>query len=311
MKILILGVGGIGGLVGGRLIQNGSDVTFLVREQRQKILQKNGLRIESPYGDAVIEVTAKQKNEIDSDYDLVLLACKAYDLDSAIDTIRPAMKGSCCILPILNGMSHIERLNSEFGKAYVLGGNIKMQSTLTSDGVVRQLSDWQTITVGEQDGHISERIKKFAREIEKTGIEIKLSENIVREMWMKLVHLATAAGMTCLMRANVGEIARTPEGTALAQKFLRRNVEIAAFAGYKPDDEFIKNYLDLFAQTDAKYEASMLRDLERGGQIESEQILGYMLQECRKAGIDDSLHLAAYTHLKAFEQRRDSKRLPC
>ena len=310
MKILILGAGGIGGIVGGRLAQNGVDVTFLVREGRKQALQADGLRIESPYGDAKVPVTAKLKSEIGPDYDLVLLTCKAYDLDSAIDTIRPAMAGSACVLPILNGMAHIARLNEEFGQDKVLGGTIKMQVTLTPEGIVRQLSDWQTLTFGEQDGRISDRTSTFKSLLEKTGIEAKLSEHVMREMWMKMVHLSTVAGMTCLMRANIGEIARTPEGTALLQRFLRTNAEIAAHAGHRPEDKFLQTYLDLFTETDSRYEASMLRDLEKGGRIESEQIVGDMLRQCRKAGLDDTLHLAAYTHVKAFEQRRDAGRLP-
>lgn len=310
MKILILGAGGIGGLVGGRLVQHGADVTFLVRERRQKALQAEGLRIESPYGNATVPVNAVLQSEVRPNYDLVLLTCKAYDLDSAIDTIRPAFSESTCVLPILNGMAHLETLNRAFGPQRVLGGSIKMQVTLTPEGIVRQLSDWQTLTFGEQDGRLSERTEAFKALLAPTGIEARLTEHVIREMWFKMVHLSTVAGMTCLMRANVGEIARTPEGTALLQKFLRTNVEIAAHAGHRPSDEFVQTYLDLFTQTDSRYEASMLRDLERGGRIESEQILGDMLRHCRKAGLDDSLHAAAYTHVKAFEQRREAGRLP-
>jgi 2-dehydropantoate 2-reductase len=311
LKILILGAGGIGGMVGGRLVQSGADVTFLVREGRKQALQANSLKIESPFGNASLPVVAKLKSEIKPDYDLILLACKAYDLDSAIETIRPAVNSSVCVLPILNGIAHMSRLNQEFGAEKVLGGTIKMQVTLTAEGVVRQLSDWQTLTFGEQNGSLSERTDKFKSLLAKTSIEVKTTENIVREMWMKMVHLSTVAGITCLMRANVGEIARTPEGTALMQRFLRRNADIAAHAGYRPDESFLETYLKLFATTDSSYEASMLRDLEKGGRIESEQILGDMLQLCRIAGLDEGLHLAAYTHVKAYEQRRDTARLPC
>jgi len=144
----------------------------------------------------------------------------------------------------------------------------------------------------------------------KTSIEAKISQNITRDMWLKMVHLATVAGMTCLMRANIGEIVRTPEGSEFLKKFLLINAEIAAHAGYRPDEKFLQTYLDLFSQKDAMYEASMQRDLEKGGQIESEQILGDILKKCREAGLPDALHLAAYTHVKAYEERRAASRLP-
>jgi 2-dehydropantoate 2-reductase len=309
MRLLVLGAGGTGGLFGGRLAQSGADVTFLVREKRKADLLQNGLRIESQFGNASLKVQAKVQSEIRPEYDVVLLTCKAYDLPSAIDTIRPAMGGSAAVLPLLNGLAHIETLNAEFGEHKVMGGTARVQVTLTPEGVTKQLNDWQTVTFGEQDGRLSERATELKALFDKTVVEAKLSTNIMRELWLKLVHLATVAGMTCLMRGNLGEIVRTPEGSDLLIKFFETNAEIAASAGHRPDDKFVSNYRELFHQADSRYEASMLRDLEKGGQIESEQILGYMLRQCRAAGLPDALHLAAYTHAKTFEQRRDAGRL--
>lgn len=310
MKILVLGAGGIGGVFGGRLAESGSDVTFLVREKRIEQLKVMGLQIESQFGNLTLQVNAKLQAEIEPIYDLILLTCKAFDLPSAIDSIRPAINGKTAILPLLNGMAHMDALSNAFGKKNVLGGTAKMQVTLTPTGIVKQLNDWQTITFGEQDGNESSRTSELFSLFSKTSIDAKISQNITRDMWLKMVHLATVAGMTCLMRANIGEIVRTPEGSELLKKFLLLNADIAAHAGYRPDEKFLQTYLDLFSQKDAMYEASMQRDLEKGGQIESEQILGYMLRQCRVAGLPDALHLAAYTHVKSFEQRRDANRLP-
>ena len=310
MKLLVLGAGGIGGLFGGRLAQTGADVTFLVREKRKADLLQQGLRIESQFGNASMPVQVKVQSEIGPGYDLVLLTCKAYDLESAIETIHPAMSGATAVLPLLNGLAHIEKLNAQFGERNVMGGTARVQVTMTPDGVIKQLNDWQTLTFGEQDGSISDRATQLKAMLDKTGVEAKISSNIMRELWLKLVHLSTVAGMTCLMRGNLGEIIRTPEGSELLVKFFESNAEIAARAGHRPDDKFVNTYRELFSQRDSRYEASMMRDLEKGGQIESEQILGYMLRQCRAAGLPDALHLAAYTHVKTYEQRRDAGRLP-
>jgi len=310
MKILVLGAGGIGGYFGGRLLQAGADVTFLVRENRRRQLRDNGLRIESQYGDATLQVDAKLQSEIAADYDLVLLTCKAYDLASAIETISPAVSRSTAILPLLNGIAHIGMLNERFGRDKVLGGTVKIQVTLTPEHVVRQLNDWQTITFGEQGGLESPRALELKALLEKTGVDVKLSRNIMRELWLKLVHLSTVAGMTCLMRANLGEIIRTPEGSALLKMFFDANARIAGCAGHAPDEAFARTYYTLFEQRDSRYEASMLRDLEKGGPIEAEHILGFMLAEARAAGLDDTLHRLAYTHVKAYEERRAADRLP-
>jgi 2-dehydropantoate 2-reductase len=281
-----------------------------VREQRKAQLEREGLRVESQFGNFGVPVRALTQEEIGPEYDLVLLTCKAYDLPSAIESIRPAMGSSTAVLPFLNGLAHMERLNQEFGSARVMGGTARVQVTMGADGAIRQLNDWQTLTFGEQDGRISARATELKALLDKTGVEARVSTDIMRELWLKAVHLATVAGMTCLMRGNLGEIVRTPEGSALLTRFLERNAEIAAHAGHRPDDKFMKTYLDLFRQPDSRYEASMLRDLEKGGRIESEQILGHMLRQCRAAQLPDELHLAAYTHVKTYEQRREAGRLP-
>ena len=310
LRILVLGAGGTGGFFGGRLAQAGADVTFLVREKRKAQLAEKGLRIESPFGNASLAVQAKLQPDIQPDYDIVLLTCKAYDLPAAIESIRPAMSGTAAVLPLLNGLAHVEQLNRLFGRHSVVPGTARIQVTLGADGVVRQLNDWQTLTFGEQDGGTSERVQALKALLDKTGVEAKISPNILRELWLKLVHLSTVAGMTCLMRANLGEIARTAEGSTLLAAFFDLNARIAARAGHAPDEKFVDTYRALFRQRDSMYEASMLRDLEKGGRIEADHILGFMLEKCREAGLPDSLHLAACTHVKAYEERREAGRLP-
>lgn len=310
LKVLVLGAGGIGGFFGGRLAQAGADVTFLVREKRKAQLTEQGLRIESRFGNASLVVQAKLQSEIRSEYDMVLLTCKAYDLPAAIESIRPAMSRAAAVLPLLNGFAHVERLNGLFGPHKVIPGTARIQVTLTPQGIVRQLNEWQTITFGEQDGSTSDRVQALKVLLDKTGVEAKISPNILRELWLKLVHLSTVAGMTCLMRANLGEIVRTSEGSALLTAFLDLNAKIAEHAGHRPDEKFMDTYRALFRQRDSMYEASMLRDLEKGGRIEADHILGFMLEKCREAGLPDSLHLAAYTHVKAYEERREAGRLP-
>jgi len=310
MKILILGAGGIGGYFGARLLQAGANVTFLVREKRREQLRSQGLRIESQYGNVTMQVNAKLQSDIKPDYDLILVTCKAYDLTSAIETIRPAVTHSTAILPLLNGIAHIDMLNEQFSREQILGGTAKIQVVLSPDGTVHQLNDWQTLTIGEQDGAESSRVGELKALLDNTGIDVKLSRNIVRDLWLKLVHLSTVAGMTCLMRANLGEIIRTPEGSALLKALFETNVQIAASAGHAPDEAFLRTYYDLFTQRESRYEASMLRDLEKGGPIEAEHILGFMLRKCREAQLNDTLHLVAYTHVKTYEERRAATRLP-
>ena len=122
MKILVLGAGGIGGYYGGRLAEAGVDTTFLVRPKRREQIARDGLVIESPNGNARIAAKTVLAEEVKPRYDAVLFTCKAYDLDSAMDAVAGAMDGRAVLVPMLNGMSHLERLDARFGPAQVMGG---------------------------------------------------------------------------------------------------------------------------------------------------------------------------------------------
>jgi 2-dehydropantoate 2-reductase len=309
MRIVTLGAGAIGGYFGGRLAQSGADVTFLVRPPRKERLVAEGLRIESVYGDATVPAKACTRDEIAAPADVVLLTCKAYDLPGAIETIRPAVGSGTAVLPLLNGLAHIDLLNREFGRERVLGGLAKIAVTLTSDGVVKHLNDWRYITLGEQTGEMSDRVLSLESALDRAGIIASAVPDIVQKMWEKLVHLATIAGMTCLMRASVGEIARTAYGAELLSRFLDANAEIATREGFAPPPAFMAEYRALFADRTSSYTASMLRDIERHGPVEADHILGYMLARAQRHGLDDTLHKAAFVHLKAYEERREAGRL--
>jgi 2-dehydropantoate 2-reductase len=310
-KVLVLGAGGIGGYFGGRLAESGADVTFLVRERWREILSEQGLQIESPFGNAQLAVETVVASDVAPIYDAVILACKAYDLDTAVAAIAPAVAPAGYVLPFLNGIAHIDVLNQRFGQHRVLGGTAKIQSTRTSNGAIRQFNDWRTLTFGEQSGEMTERVRALAALFAAAkGVEAFAVADIVQRMWEKLVHLSTAAAMTCLMRANVGEIVRTPNGRELFLDQLRCSAAIAATNGHAPSEDFMKSWEETFSQRDSQYETSMLRDVERGGPTEVEHVLGFMLNKAREANIAHRTLLLAYTHIKAFEQRHAAGRLP-
>ncbi|HUB45831.1 MAG TPA: ketopantoate reductase family protein [Acetobacteraceae bacterium] len=311
-RILVLGAGGIGGYFGGRLAESGADVTFLVRDARRKLLRERGLRIESPFGNAVLAVATTSTDDVKPVHDAVLLTCKAYDLDAAIASVAPALTSTGYVLPLLNGIAHIDVLNRHFGEGRVLGGTVKIQATITPDGAVKQFNDWRTITFGEQSGTMTQRVATLAALFERArGVEALAVTDIRQRMWEKLVHLSTAAAMTCLMRANVGEIVRTPEGRDIFIDQLRTSAAIAAANGHQPSEAFMQSWEQTFSQRDSCYSTSMLRDIERGGRTEVDHVIGFMLRSAREAGIPcDTLRLA-FTHIKAFEQRRAAGRPGC
>ena len=310
MKILVLGAGAVGGYFGGRLAEHGADVTFLVREARRAQLERDGLRIESAFGSLTRPVRAILAADLQPEYDVVILACKAYDLTSAVESVGPGLAADGCVLPLLNGVSHMQLLNERFGARRVLGGTAQIGVTLTSEGVVRHLNDWRRITLGEQDGTVSPRVQALARAFPPASVEARAVDDILQEMWEKLVHLSTAASLTCLMRASVGEIVRTPDGARLLRDMLDLLAEVAARNGHRPSDAFMATFRQVFSDPQSGYTTSMLRDIEARRRVEADHIVGFVLARARAAGLDGQVLEIAYTHLKSYENRRAAGRLP-
>ena len=308
MKILVLGAGGIGGYFGGRLAQAGSDVTFLVRPRRREQLERDGLVVQSPKGDFELAVKTVLAESLEADYDLVLFTCKAYDLASAMDAVAPAMKRAV-LVPMLNGIAHLEKLDARFGRANVMGGTCQINVMLRPEGTVFHADPLQRMIYGERDGSKSARAEAFASELRNSIIDWSLSEDIELEMWEKIVFLCALATCTCLFRGNVREIMAAPGGREAMQRAMEANVEIATREGHAPRMEPIQRARARLLDAEGTWSASMLRDLEAGGSVEADHIVGWMLERARRHKVDDTMLSLAYTHLKTYENRRAAKRL--
>src|SRR4030088_46867 len=213
MRILVVGAGAIGGYFGGRLLQAGNDVTFLVRPKRAAELASAGLVIKSPNGDVTLKnPPTVQADKLAEQFDVLLLSCKAFDLDDAINSFAPAVGPQTAIIPLLNGMRHLDTLDAKFGRDRVLGGLCAIAATLNEKREVVQLAPLQSLTFGERDGKLSDRVRAISEVFAKGNFGSAASETIVQDMWEKWVFLASLAASTCLMRTSVGHILVAPGG---------------------------------------------------------------------------------------------------
>lgn len=305
--VVCLGVGGVGGYFGARLVEHdAADVTFLVRPQRKAALAARGLHLVSPHGNLTgLPIKARTAAELAGMApDYVLLTCKAYDLQAAIADLLPVAGPSTAIVPLLNGISHLQPLIAAFGADRVMGGTVSLQLRQAADGTIEHLNDWQFITVGELDGGGSARANRLVSALAASGVTATASDNIRQKLWEKLVMLATLAAMTTLMRANVGTIARTPRGAVLMRQVLERNAQAAAYAGFAVPEEQLAQWRAMFADQTSTFSASMLADMELGKPVEADHIVGFMRDAVAASGLDPVLHDVAMTHLKAYEQNR-------
>nr|WP_295379218.1 2-dehydropantoate 2-reductase [Pseudoxanthomonas sp.] len=307
MRILILGAGGTGGYFGGRLAQSGADVTFLVRSPRAADLARDGLRLRSPLGDAelpVATVTAAQLPALAASrpFDLVLLSCKAYDLDSSIDAIAPALQAGADVLPILNGLLHYARLDERFGCDRVIGGLCFISATKGPQGEILHLGKPASITFGERDGVPPRaRLHAFAEACEKARIDHLLSPDIGREQWIKYSFLTALAAGTCLMRAPIGRIVAGEGGEAFMTALYAECTAVAAASGQPIPQAAQDTALSTLRQPGTDLKASMLRDLEAGQRVEGLQIVGDMVHRAQRFGRPVPLLSTAWCHLQAYE----------
>lgn len=306
MRILVLGAGGTGGYFGGRLAQSGADVTFLVRPARATQLERHGLQIRSPLGDAdfpVAYVVADKLKTLASEkpFDLVLLSCKAYDLDSSLDAIAPAVGPQTMVMPILNGLLHYAALDARFGRERVLGGLCFISAMKGPDGEVLHLGKPASITFGEREGDPdSVRVRNFARLCEQAGLDHLASPDINQQLWIKYSFLTALAAGTCLMRADVGTIVAGESGGEFMRALYRECLAVAEAAGQPVPETSQATALATLTQTGSPVKASMLRDLEAGQRVEAAHIVGDMLHRGLSSGLDAPLLAAAWCHLQAY-----------
>lgn len=302
MRILVLGAGATGGYYGGRLVEAGADVTFLVRSKRAQQLKQNGLVVKSKYGDLKTDVKVIEK--VDQPYDIVLLSCKAFDLNSSIDAIAPAVGEQSAVFPLLNGMRHVDTLMDRFGGDRVLGGLCQISSTLDEDGEVIHLNDQHFLRFGELSGKGSKRVDELAAITSKAIMKADASETILHDMWDKWTRLSALAGITCLMRSSIGDIARSPQGKELETQLFNECVSVGTAHGFNPRGNYVSLNLTQLTDESSALTASMLRDIERGNKVEGDHILGDLIDRAEEKTVAVPLLRTAYCHIKAYEQRQ-------
>jgi 2-dehydropantoate 2-reductase len=305
MRILVVGAGAIGGYFGGRMLQAGRDVTFLVRPRRAGELADAGLVIKSPNGDVTLrQPPTVLANHIAEPFDVVLLSCKAFDLDDAMKSFAPAVGPRTAIIPLLNGMLQLDRLDEKFGRERVLGGLCAIAVTLNERREVVQLQPMQSLNFGERDGTLSERVRAIADVMASGRFGSVASEHIIQEMWEKWVFLASLAAATCLMRASVGTILAAPGGKDFILGMLDECSAVAAAEGFAPRAPFLERTRGMLTAEGSQMTASMFRDIKAGAPVEADHVVGDLIARGDAAKVPVPRLRTAYTHLKAYERQR-------
>jgi 2-dehydropantoate 2-reductase len=303
VRTLFVGAGATGGYFGGRLAAAGKDVTFLVRPGRRAVLERRGLRIKSPDGETVVRARTITADQVDGEYDLVVLAVKSYGLEQAMIDMAPAVGPRTVVVPLLNGIRHIDELQGAFGPERAWGGVCLVQATLDDDGDIVQMTGLHRLGYGPLDGQEDERLPEVTFALSGEEFDSNPSLTIVRDMWEKWVYLAALGAATTLMRANVAEINAAPGGADLGARIAAEAIAVASAAGHQPRPGAIAVLQSGLTSTEPTT-SSMYRDMMRGAPVEADAILGDLVATAAKHEVPVPMLNAAYTNLSIYSTRR-------
>ena len=312
MRYLVLGAGALGGYFGGMLLKGGADVTFLVRPLRAAQLQRDGLVVRlQDGGELRTPVKTVQQGQLNGTYDVVLLCCKAYDLEAAMDAVAPAMGEESVIVPLLNGVRHLDVLTGRFSRERVLGGLTVINAALMPDGSIQQSQVRVNITaIGELDGRLSSRCAAIKAALEAGGIPVQVTDNVLAMMWEKFFGFTCSATIASLSRSRAGVIARAANGSSFVSAVTDECTRVVTALGHPPIPAFnaAAQISGLFAQPDSTYGPSILIDMEDGRPTEGEHTIGDLAERAVQAGVSAPLLTAARCNLQAYEMNRSSRR---
>ena len=285
MKILVLGAGAVGGYFGGRMAEAGMDVTFLVREKRQKKLEKSGLIIKSPKGDFVTRPNLVTIDNVDSIYDVILFTNKAYDLDEILRSPFPVKDGSI-IIPLLNGYAHMEQLRNKFPNARLFGGIAHIFSTLNDEGEIHHFNDIHSLTFGHLSNTDETDGRRFFDACSSANFSIKYSDDIIVDLWHKWVLITTVAGATTLFNATIGEIASTEHGIAFITDLHSECINIAKSEKIQVSDDNLAQQRRFLSDKESIWNSSMRRDMVNKSKIESAHIFLELINIAEKNNVE-------------------------
>ncbi|KZZ82611.1 ketopantoate reductase family protein [Bacillus sp. SJS] len=305
MKFLVVGAGAVGGYFGGRLAENEQDVTFLVREKRNRQLAETGLIIKSVHGDFSFQPETITSGDLGT-YDVILLSTKAYQLDQAISDIAPYVRENTVIIPMLNGMNHIHKLKERFSDHQVLGGLCFIESDLSPEGFIIQTSQTHRFVFGEWDGSMTERARNVEHAFNGSKSDSKASRLIVQDMWEKYLFIAAMSSVTTLFRQPIGPIREVPESREFLARLFKELESVMRQANAPLSEQITEKHMQTIDQMSYTMKSSMQRDMEKHGNVEAGHLQGYLYNMANETGISvPNLH-AVYSNLRLYEKSRES-----
>jgi len=283
MKVAIVGAGGVGGYYGGLLAREGQEVTFVARGQHLEAMRKDGLQIKSIHGDFTVQPACATDHLVDiGPVDLVLICTKTYAMDAILPQLPALIGPQTVVVSLQNGSDAAERLGAAVGRQHVLGGATWLSSAVEAPGVIRQISQFRRVVIGELDGTVPLRTRVVAETFFPTGVTFEISRNIAKILWTKFVFIASISGVGSLTRLELGAYRQVPETRALLAGLMGEVASLASREGVSLDADVVEKTLQFIDQSEAHIKPSMQRDVENRKIFELDAMIGVIGRKARQ-----------------------------
>jgi 2-dehydropantoate 2-reductase len=301
MRIAVVGAGGVGGGFGAALARAGADVSFIARGAHLDAMKSQGLKVHGGRGEThLVPTRATDDPASIGKVDVVLFCVKLWDVESAGAQIKPLIGPDTAVIPLQNGIDAAERLIPILGSRAVMGGVAQISASIVAPGVIQQVGTFMRMIFGELDGSISKRGEDFLALCLKAGYEATLSEQILTELWMKFVLLASNAGIMALARQPIGRLRDDPDLRPIFLAAWQEVIDVGRARGVALPADALDKILDFTSHVPPTMKASMALDLDRGNRLELPWLSGKVAELGRQFGIPTPTHSMIYAMLKPY-----------
>ena len=305
MKILVVGAGAVGVLLGSQLQQQGVSLSYLVRPKRAEELSQRPLEVCLPESVISLSPHCLTQPELSSApaFDLIILTNKAYGLPQVIDDIAPAVGEHTLILPLLNGLRHLDRLDDAFGAGKVLGGIAKTVATLKTPWQVNVASGYNSITVAAREASQQAAVSEIVQLFQQSGLTVEQTDDIMGQMWDKFCRMAGLGAVNCLLQGNVGEYMKSDRGGEIALQIFDECCQVAAASGHPLAEDSVQGFQRILTNPKSSFNSSMYRDMRNGLPIEGDHLVGDMVARGKDVGVATPMLEIAEAVLQVYSRR--------
>lgn len=278
LRVAVLGPGGVGGLLAALLARGGAAVTCLAGAATAERLRTAGIRVESAhFGDLHVAVDAAER--LTAPVDVLFVTVKAAQLDDALDRAPADVLGDALVVPLLNGVEHVDHLRRRYPQAGVVPATIRVESTRTAPGVVQHGSPFVTVDLVAVPG-LEQRVRRLAEALQHVGVTTRVGDDEPAALWSKLNFLAPLALLTTAAQATAGEVRESRRADLLA--IVGEVAAVARAEGAPADEEQVVGFFD---GVPAGMRSSMQRDAAAGRPLELDAIGGAVVRAATRHGI--------------------------